>query len=90
MLWMPFLTHAVGSPRSRSAPESPWLDTDFVKSYAYWRDESRAVQGAYEWWASAEPHERPSAWRAYQAALDREERAAHAYRACAERIAAAG
>jgi hypothetical protein len=89
MMWMPYLTLAVEPPRIRSAPESPWLNPEFVKSYAGWREESRAVQGAYECWAGAEPRERALAWHAYQAALDREERAAHAYRACAERIAGA-
>jgi hypothetical protein len=69
------------------APDSPWLDEKFVERYARWREESAAVRSAYEQWRSAEGRNRALSWSAYQAALDREEQAAHAYRECAEQIA---
>jgi hypothetical protein len=67
--------------------ESPWLVDEFVESYGCWRQESTAVRHAYERWAGAEAPDRTLAWTAYRAALDREDRAARAYRECAERVA---
>jgi hypothetical protein len=87
MFWQPYRTFAVDQVPSGSSPESPWLDDEFVESYARWREESAAVRSAYERWASAEPSDVGLAWCTYRAALDREEEAAHAHRECAERIA---
>ena len=87
MLWQPHRIFAPDEARGRRVPESPWLERDFVESYARWREESAAVRDAYERWRSAEPRDRALAWSAYRAALDREEHAADAYRVCAEWIA---
>jgi hypothetical protein len=83
VFWQPYRILAMDTSR----PESPWLVDEFVESYVRWREESAAVRSAYEEWASAERPDRAQACTVYQAALDREERAAHAYRECAERIA---
>jgi hypothetical protein len=69
-----------------NTPVSPWLNDEFVESYASWREESAAVRSAYERWASADARDRALASAAYRAALDREGHAAGAYRECAERI----
>jgi len=47
--------------------------------YLDWRDESSAVERAYEYWARAARPERTFAFVVYQAALDREEHAAVRY-----------
>jgi hypothetical protein len=52
-------------------------------AYASWRKECRAVRITYERWRNADRDVEQFAWAAYVAALDREERAAHAYRKCA-------
>lgn len=65
-----------------------WTMDEFVESYACWREESAAVRSAYDHWLSVEPRDRPLAFAAYTAALDREERAARDYGECAERVAA--
>jgi hypothetical protein len=70
-----------------AADKSPWLQADFVEFYGCWREESAAVRHSYDRWTDAEPDAEPFAYAAYVAALDREERAAHVYRDCAERIA---
>jgi hypothetical protein len=66
---------------------SPWLVEEFVDSYTGWREESAAVRDAYETYTGQNGADRTLAFMAYQAALDREERAARAYQECAERIA---
>jgi hypothetical protein len=66
--------------------KSPWLHEEFVQSYGRWREESTAVRLSYDRWRDAEPDVEPSAFSAYVAALDREERAADVYRECADRI----
>ena len=43
----------------------------------------------YDRWRHADRDAEQFAWAAYLAALDREERAAHTYRECAERFAPA-
>ena len=50
-----------------------------VDSYVNWREESAAVRRAYRGWAAAERGQRPGAYAAYVAALDREERAGTRY-----------
>ena len=51
-----------------------------MDSYLHWRQESRAVAASYRSWRSANRGERGDAFHDYLDALDREERAAHAYR----------
>ena len=86
MFWIANRTFAMDQVPSQSPPQTPWLEEEFVDSYACWREESAAVRSAYERWTSADPRDRALAWTAYRAALDREEQAAHTYRECAERI----
>jgi hypothetical protein len=50
-----------------------------VDSYVDWREESAAVRRAYRRWAGAARRDRPGAFAAYVAALDREERAGTCY-----------
>ena len=52
-------------------------------AYLGWRNECSAVRIAYDRWRKADRDAEQFAWAAYLAALDREERAAHAYRRCA-------
>jgi hypothetical protein len=50
-----------------------------VIAYAEWRGECGAVRNAYRRWTGASPAEKPLAFDAYNAALDREEAAAQRY-----------
>jgi hypothetical protein len=50
-----------------------------VDSYVDWREASAAARGAYGGWARAARGDRPGAFAAYVAALDREERAGTRY-----------
>jgi hypothetical protein len=65
---------------------SPLLADEFVDGYLCWREESAAVEGAYQQWRGMKGRDRPIAFAAYQAALDREEHAAQVFRDCAERV----
>jgi hypothetical protein len=50
-----------------------------MDAYLDWRDECSAVSDAYRDWADAREPDAAMAWRAYEDALDREERASVAY-----------
>lgn len=50
-----------------------------LAAYAQWREESAAVRSAYRRWIGAGVADRPYAFADYNAALDREERAARRY-----------
>ncbi|MDA0159263.1 hypothetical protein OM076_03210 [Solirubrobacter ginsenosidimutans] len=63
-----------------------WLMREYLDSYSAWRDESADVQGAYERWAASQDADAATAFVAYRAALDREERAAIELCGWAERI----
>ena len=69
------------------ARRSPWLD-ESLESYELWRDRCAEVRIAYVRWTEAEPVEQAFAFAAYRAALEREDRAARAHQACAERLQA--
>jgi hypothetical protein len=56
------------------------LVDDAVDAYVDWREECVAVWGAYERWALGLARDARSAFSAYQAALNREERASGVYR----------
>jgi hypothetical protein len=56
-------------------------------AYIDWREECVAVWDAYQRWANAPPIDAPSAFAAYSAALDLEERAAEIYADLMGRIA---
>jgi hypothetical protein len=58
-------------------------------AYAGWRKECCAVRIIYDRWRHADRDVEQLAWAAYLAALDREERAADAYRECTQRFASA-
>jgi hypothetical protein len=55
------------------------LVDEAVDAYVDWREEHATVWDAYPRWTSAPVPDSPLAFSAYQAALDREERAAHVY-----------
>jgi hypothetical protein len=50
-----------------------------MDAYLDWRDQCAAVSDAYRCWADAGEADAAPAWRAYEAALDREERASALY-----------
>jgi hypothetical protein len=54
--------------------------------YADWREETSALEDAYERWSSAPEADRALAFAAYKAALDREEQASIVYRNHLRRI----
>ena len=61
--------------------------TDAIQGgYARWRRETNVVTEYYRRWIAARPHERSLAYAAYEAALDREEREASAYRHLVEHV----
>jgi hypothetical protein len=62
--------------------------SDAVEGYETWREESGAVAESYRSWNCADGDERWLAYAAYVAALDREERAASAYRQLVEQVQA--
>ena len=57
-----------------------------VLAYVAWREESATVWAAYGHWSSAAADEAIRAHAAYNAALDREETAAHLYAILVERV----
>jgi hypothetical protein len=65
---------------------TPLLADEFVEGYLCWREESAAVEHAYEQWRSVTRRDRTVAFAAYRAALDREEHAARVFHDCAERV----
>jgi hypothetical protein len=56
------------------------LTDGLFQRYTSWRNESNAVQHAYEAWVSSDAAKRELAYAGYLAALDQEELAAEAYR----------
>ena len=67
----------------------PWLVETVlidaaVDSYVEWREASATVRRAYRHWSDAARRERPVAFAAYRAALEREERACDRYAAALE------
>jgi hypothetical protein len=62
------------------------LVDDAVVAYVAWREESATVWAAYGRWSSAAAEEAIRAHAAYNAALDREEIAAHVYARLVERV----
>ena len=55
------------------------LGDALIDLYVDWREECSAVQLAYEGWREASKEDREAAFAAYNAALDREERASDIY-----------
>jgi len=73
---------------SRSATDRSQLVDAVIDGYVTWREESAAVTATYENWRRASRGERPAAFDAYVAALDREELTASAYQRVLEQAAA--
>ena len=60
-----------------------------VDLYVEWREECSSVHSAYERWCRAPRDDSPVAFAAYNAALDREERASNVYAALVQRVSPA-
>jgi hypothetical protein len=60
-------------------PSSTLIDA-VLDGYVAWREESASVETTYRQWLGAARDDRPLAFAAYSAALDREEQAAEEYR----------
>jgi hypothetical protein len=60
---------------------TPYLGDALIDLYVEWREESSAVQLAYDRWHDASTGDRAAAFAAYNAALDREEEASDIYAA---------
>ena len=73
---------------SRCADGAAYHDA-VMDGYLTWREESAAVGTSYRIWTVAVRPQRDSAFAAYEAALEREELAASAYRCLVEQAAAA-
>ena len=61
-----------------------------ISAYVDWREECVGVWGAYESWSGAPRLDRPLAFSAYHAALEREEQASRVYAGLLGRLAASG
>ena len=64
----------------------PLVDA-YIESYVEWREECVHLRGAYDRWVISGALDRDLAFRAYRAALDREERGAVVYELRAELLA---
>ena len=64
------------------------LADEAIEAYVDWREQCADVWDAYERWARAPKIDAAGAFSAYRAALDREERASHAYADLLARLAA--
>ena len=60
-----------------------------VDLYVEWREECSSVHSAYERWRRAPRDDSAAAFAAYNAALDREERASNVYAALVQRVSPA-
>jgi hypothetical protein len=67
-------------------PIDQHLMDEAFDAYLHWRDECDSVSRAYGNWRRAPARDARSAFRAYQAALDREEHAAGYYQRVLSRI----
>ena len=87
--WRPGAARAV--TRSQAAVTWPGAHVDaLIESYVEWREECEAVKTAYDRWTGAERCDRALAYATYQAALEREEKAAAVYQSAATRLLGAG
>jgi hypothetical protein len=62
-----------------NAQVEPELVDELIELYCDWRSECWSVRSAYAQFSAATADERPLAYAAYRAALDREEAAADVY-----------
>ena len=86
--WIPGLAKRRAGARPQVAWPDPRVDALF-DTYLEWRDESKAVERAYERWTDSERAERRLAYAVYRAALDREEKAADVYEVAAMELVGA-
>jgi hypothetical protein len=89
MTWS-FVNHQDAEKSAPNADRAPDLADEFAEIYLRWREESAAVQLAYERWRAAPADDTAHAYAAYHAALDLEERAATVFCECAARVSATG
>jgi hypothetical protein len=73
-----------GKPASIS-PNTELIDA-VLEGYVTWREQSAAVEHAYQSWGRASGSDRGDAFAGYLDALDREERAADRYRRLIEQV----
>lgn len=66
-----------------------WLEEQFVEAYVCWREACTDVEGAYALLDTSHRRDRGLALAAFDAALDREESAAWAYREAANSLRSA-
>ena len=69
------------------APSSRLSRQALLGAYRRWCDECARVTDAYRDWADSNAAEEAGAWRAYELALDREEKASIRYQELTERAA---
>jgi hypothetical protein len=74
-------TKAIGKGQRRRRLVHAAMD-----AYLDWRDECTAVSDAYRRWTEAGEADTAMAWRAYEVALDREERASVLYAGSIEQV----
>ena len=86
--WIPGLAKRRAGARPRVPWPDPRVDALF-DTYLEWRDESKAVERAYERWTESEGGERHLAYAVYRAALEREEKAADVYEVAAMELVGA-
>lgn len=70
----------------RTAASEEELTEEIAAGYARWRRETHEVAACYRSWVAAPRGDRPAAFAAYQEALEREERAACAYRDLVDQV----
>ena len=90
MTWVRGPSFARPGGRTKFAGELPPSVVDgFLESWVRWREACADVRSAYESWGTCKSAQRPLAFAAYCAALDREEQAAGVYSVCTARLRAA-
>jgi hypothetical protein len=78
-------TDPLAMSRPTRAPRSS-ID-EFIESYVCWREACDEVASGYARWLRSPAHDLRLAYAAYQAALDREDGAAHGHRVAQVRLA---
>ena len=68
-----------GAPSSQADPPLTELVDDTLEAYIAWLEERAGVWAGYQGWSDAPADDRSLAFSAYQAALDREEKASCVY-----------
>ena len=82
------LVNHAGARPALSPELTSELADEFLETYLRWREESAALQLAYDRWRAAQAEDSAFAYAAFRAALELEERAAAVFGACAGRLSA--